>query len=264
MESNEKKRLKILKIGGERGKKGKEYEVMEEDKDLGAGIFNTVRRAEVSIKDAPEYKHSFVLKRPRLDFEGSRPKTEEEIKKVLREIALYVGRYQDLKKAGIRHLPTTYQIGGIDETDPAIVMTDFSENGRKLVLSNNTAKNGHELSDVLNIKPLFEEMKRDVERLTKAGYWAAMDSYFFIVPKDERVVANMGYSLADFDQCYPSRTEDADSWELYQRNINEASGALQHVLGNHLKDNDKLFWYTIEIRRWADEALESFKNSKAS
>src|SRR3989344_5279798 len=147
MESPEENRLRIYKIGTESTKRRKEYQVRQAEKDFGGNEFNTVRKADVSGPDR-EYTRSFVLRRPRLDFDDNMIKTGDDIKKRLDIIVADIRRYQKLKAGGLKHLPTTYQFGGIDERDPVIVMTDYTEGDTKVALSNNTVGNGVVLESV--------------------------------------------------------------------------------------------------------------------
>jgi hypothetical protein len=249
--------MEVVKFGEQAGRKNRNYDIKEEKDVVGQGNFSIVRRASVSPEGAPDYKHTLILKRPRVSHSQEKPETEEEIKMLLRGIAVYMQTYQALKKAGLKNIPTTYQVVGIEEKEPAIAMTDFTEDGKNVVLSNNTAFTKYEFDDVLNRKELFNAMIEDVKKMTAAGYYAALDSYFFIAPKDQRFVKSMHFALADFDQCYDSPYLD-DKRTLFGRNVEEASFALERILHNHLADNQKKVHYRNELLQWRDQVIREY------
>jgi|GEM_PF-5162878 len=255
MESPDPQRLKIYKIGKEKLKKGKEYEVRQADKDFGGNVFNTVRKAEVTGPEGA-YSRSFVLRRPRLDFGDNTIKTEDDIKRRLGIIAGDLRTYQQLKDAGIKHVPTTYQLGGVDEGDPVIVMTDYTEGDSKIVLSNNTWKNGVLVESVGNADQLLSDMEADIKAAAKAGLVIPADAYFFIVPAQGGHAEKMEFAIADLDQCV--QRKDATFAEMTLYNASEAKAALLLLLINHMPPNGEgKKEFSKKIDAWFENIINS-------
>lgn len=245
----------MYKMGTEKDKKGKYYDVQQAEKDFAGNVFNTVRKAKIFPEGGGSaYGRSFVLRRPRLDFEKNQITSEEDIKMRLRAITQDITVYQELKVAGVRHLPRTYHLGGLDEKDPVLVMTDFTEDDTKVVLSNNTEKNGVMISNIENLAPLLQGIKADVVKASEAGYRVPLDAYFFIVPANGGS-AEVEFAIADYDRCMREKEDARES--LYTKNMKEAAGALAHVLDYHLPDDGKRTIYKNMIREWEKTEQES-------
>ena len=176
---------------------------------------------------------------------------------------MHLRRYKQFKDAGVKHLPTTYRPAGIEDGIPVIVMTDYTQDGVKTVLSKNTDESGFEMADVQNLEELFKDMTEDAKRLTMAGYWVPLDAYFFIVPSEGGSVEHMEFAITDYDKCRKS-IDPEDRGDLFKKNMEQASGALQHVLKNHLSDRSKKTNYIYEIRKWSDRVIAEHYNGPSA
>src|SRR3989344_4510055 len=198
MDFPERQRMKVHRVGEQRGKKSeREYDIKigGEDTKLGEGIMSKAFPATVSLKNDPAYKHMFAVKRlklPTMDGAGDRERLD-----TIRFAMLLVERYQGLKKAGIKHLPTTYQFVGLDETEGAIIATDLTESGKKAVLTNQTTQKTP-ITEIQNFESMLHEMGEEINRAAVAHYLLPADGYFFMVPKDGGLV-NMEFAIVDYD-----------------------------------------------------------------
>jgi len=177
-----------------------------------------------------------VLRRLRLKQGENTPKSEDDEEVLLRNITLQIKKYQDLKAAGLKHLPTTYQLGGVEEKDPYIVMTDYTENDEKIVLSNNSVGNGVAIENIENFDEVLRGIQVDVQKASTAGFFIPLDAYFFIVPSSGGVVKDMSFAIADMDECMRPEEGSQLKNKLFALNLEQARGALLVVLINHMQD----------------------------
>jgi hypothetical protein len=238
--------------------KGKRSFEIQEGEKIGEGAYNTAHRGVVWSAASPDYVRGFVTKRPQIDdsevADGSVDRTE-----LAKELLLgHIATYTDMKEKGIKHLPATFRLGGIDEGDPVIVMTDYAEGGKKAVLSNNSVEDNTGLPEQIgiltNLGDLFWDIEENARRAARAGYRIPMDAHFFTMPKNG-ADGPMGFALADFDGCVPDSSKSES--ELYCRNLTMAIGGLEYVLTHHMKDGAQRKKLVAQLRTELDRCTEA-------
>jgi hypothetical protein len=160
-----------------------------------------------------------------------------------------------MKRAKVPHIPTTYRAGLVDGFDPVIAMTDYTEGGTKVALSNNSfinAAHAVQIERIANLPAVLDELEKTVLRASEAGFLIPLDAYFFIVPKEGGVVDDMTFAIADLDTCAQMDVR-SDRWiqQLYETNIVWAEKALSNIFENHMTN--------VEGQRVRDE-LSGWKN----
>ena len=143
-------------------------------------------------------------------------------------------------------------------------MTDYTEGGEKVVLSNNTVGNGVKIENIENLDALLEDIRTDVEAATADGFFVPLDAYFFIVPAKGGVVKNMSFAIGDLDGCIRPKKGSSIESDLLARNIDEAKGALMLILVNHLGNHAASDALRTRINEWSDDVKAQFQEARDS
>lgn len=145
--------------------------------------------------------------------------------------------YKNLKAIGVR-VPTTYRL---HESEPEIIMTDLSANGKRLVLSVNNEPNKDDdaeirakLLTVEQINSIFRQIQHIAERASRGGYYVAGDSYLIVVPKGDSDRADV--VVTDYGGCMRTDIEDEDDEKIehtHYETLRVARKSLTQLLEKH-------------------------------
>jgi len=227
-----------------------------ESRVLGKGDFGTIERADIVTEllrknDSGEWR----VERAKLSADSFVTKAFHR-ETAIEDARHSVDRYEELKAAGVKHIPGTHRIS---DSDPRVVISTFLGKDELLITTNSVPEREErpiEIDDV-SFLAMLAGMTEDLKRLSAHGLRIRHDdAIFFELQMDGTRAKHVDFTFGDFDNVVSEPGANAD--ELFQHNVIQATRSLfwlmmsQQVVPGADTDTDNWARVASRIQLWAD------------
>lgn len=223
---------------------------------VGKGDFGTIERADIVTElsrknEAGEWQ----VERAKLSADSFVTKTFHR-ESALEDAQHSVRCYEELKAAGVKHIPGTHRLS---DSDPRVVISTFMGNDELLITTNSVPekeKRPVEIDDA-RFLAMLSDMTEDLKKLSAHNLRIRHDdAIFFELQMNGTRADNVDFTFGDFDNIVSAPEESSD--ELFKENVIQATRSLfwlmmsQQVLPDADPENDNWARVASRIQLWTD------------